>query len=88
MYVKGTTLCVQMLTSNRSPLQAAFMRGQLDIARHLLLARADLEYIDSDGFTVLSYLWIVEGPVAHAKKFLELCSTQTFRHVNVTDSRG
>lgn len=41
---------------NRSPLQSAFLRGRLDIARILLNASADIDPVDGDGFSVLSYL--------------------------------
>jgi ankyrin repeat protein len=62
--------------------------GKLDIARHLIQAGADIEHIDSDGFSVLSYLWVVEDPLPEAADFLGLCPVNSFEAVNVTDNRG
>ena len=74
--------------SDMSPLQSAFLRGRMDIARHLIRKGADLGHIDNDGFSVLSYLWVVEEPLPGSTDFLRLCSAEQFREVNVTDSRG
>ncbi|PSK60515.1 Palmitoyltransferase akr1 [Elsinoe australis] len=74
--------------SSMSPLQSAFMRGRLDIARHLINAGADIDHVDQDGFSALSYLWVVDEPLQNSANFLRLCSTNSFEAVNSADSRG
>ena len=69
-------------------MHAAFLRGRLDMARYLIKAGADVEHVDGDGFSVLSYLWVVEEPVKDAADFLRLCSAKGFDAVNSTDDRG
>ncbi|KAF4552588.1 Ankyrin repeat-containing protein 34 [Elsinoe fawcettii] len=71
-----------------SPIQSAFMHGRLDIARDLISAGADLDHIDQDGFSALSYLWVVDGPLKNSSDFLRLCATNGFDAVNATDDRG
>lgn len=49
---------------------------------------ADIEYVDDDGYSVLSYLWVVDKPLANARDFMRLCLTNEFSGVNSCDSRG
>jgi ankyrin repeat protein len=72
----------------RTALQSAFLRGRLDIARTLLLKGADIEYVDNDGFSALSYLWVIDKPLANAQDFMRLCLANGFSEVNSCDSRG
>ncbi|KAI8634383.1 ankyrin repeat-containing domain protein [Xylariaceae sp. FL1651] len=69
-------------------LQSSFLRGELDIARILLNQGADIEHIDSDGYSVLSYLWIVDKPLHKSVEFMQLCASDGFSGVNACDSRG
>ena len=96
----GNSRVVQLLLDNgsdpnitydeghMSPLQSAFMRGRLGIARHLLKAGADIDHVDRDGFSVLSYLWVTEKPISDSTDFLRLAVGNAFDRVNATDSRG
>ncbi|KAI3319325.1 ankyrin repeat-containing domain protein [Xylariaceae sp. AK1471] len=73
---------------NMTALQSTFLRGELDIARILLNRGADIEHIDSDGYSVLSYLWIVDKPLYKSVEFMRLCASDGFSEVNACDSRG
>ena len=73
---------------HRTALQSSFLRGHLDIARILLNRRADIEYIDSDGYSVLSYLWIVEKSSEKLIDFMRLCLANEFAEANACDNRG
>ncbi|KAI1421583.1 ankyrin repeat-containing domain protein [Xylaria sp. FL1777] len=73
---------------NMTALQSSFLRGELDIARILLNRGADIEHIDSDGYSVLSYLWIVDKPLRKSVEFMRLCAADGFSEVNACDSRG
>ncbi|KAL2871201.1 ankyrin repeat-containing domain protein [Aspergillus lucknowensis] len=75
-------------THNMSALQSSFLRGHLDIARVLVSQGADIEHVDSDGYSVLSYLWVDDGPVAESSEFMRLCIANEFAEVNACDSRG
>ena len=55
----------------------------------MLLSRgADIEYIDKDGFSVLSYLWVVDKSSEKSVDFLRLCSANDFAEINACDNRG
>jgi ankyrin repeat protein len=69
-------------------LQSCFLRGELDIARILLTQGADLEHVDSDGYSVLSYLWVVDEWFEKSVDFMRLCLANGFSEVNACDSRG
>ncbi|KAI1444822.1 ankyrin repeat-containing domain protein [Annulohypoxylon stygium] len=69
-------------------LQSSFLRGNLDIARILITRGADIEYVDSDGYSVLSYLWVVDGRMEKSVDFMRLCLANAFSEVNQCDSRG
>lgn len=69
-------------------MQSSFLRGHLDIARMLLARGADIEHVDGDGYSVLSYLWVVDGPLAKSVDFMRLCLSNEFSEVNACDSRG
>ena len=73
---------------HRTALQSSFLRGHLDIARLLLTRGANIEYIDSDGYSVLSYLWIVDKSSEMSMDFMRLCLANEFAEVNACDSRG
>jgi hypothetical protein len=72
----------------RTALQYCFLRGELKIARILLARGADLEHVDSDGYSVLSYLWIVDKWFKQSVDFMRLCLAHDFSEVNACDSRG
>lgn len=69
-------------------MQSSFLRGKLDIARILLSRGADLEHVDSDGYSVLSYLWVVDGKMDKSVDFMRLCQANGFSEVNACDNRG
>lgn len=69
-------------------MQSAFLRGKLDIARILCAQGADIEHVDSEGYSVLSYLWVVDGRLEGSLDFMRLCLTSGFSEVNTCDSRG
>jgi len=69
-------------------LQSSFLRGHLDIARLLLTRGADIEHVDNDGYSVLSYLWVVDKPLEKSGDFMRLCLANEFSEVNTCDSRG
>ncbi|KFA70720.1 hypothetical protein S40288_07606 [Stachybotrys chartarum IBT 40288] len=73
---------------NMTALQSSFLRGRLDIARVLLSKGADIEHVDSDGYSVLSYLWVVDKRLDESTDFMRLCLTHDFSEVNSCDSRG
>jgi ankyrin repeat protein len=73
---------------HRTALQSSFPRGNFDIARILLTKGADIEHIDSDGYSVLSYLWVVDKPLEKSGDFMRLCLSNDFFEVNACDSRG
>lgn len=55
----------------------------------MLLARgADIEHVDRDVYSVLSYFWVVDGPSAKSVGFMRLCLSKEFSEVNACDSRG
>lgn len=56
----------------------------------LLNSDADIEHVDRDGYSVLSYLWIVEEPMENeaSTNFLRLCTNNDFRSINSSDERG
>ena len=72
---------------HRTAWQSAF-RGNFGIARLLLSQGADIEYIDSDGFSMLSYLWVVDKPFEKLLDLMRLCLANDFSEVNACDSRG
>ena len=72
----------------RTALQSAFLRGHLDIARTLLTKGADIEHVDDDGYSALSYLWVVDKPLANARDFMRFILANGFSEVNSCDSRG
>ncbi|RYP46066.1 hypothetical protein DL769_011416 [Monosporascus sp. CRB-8-3] len=96
----GSTRLVQLLLEhgaepdmaygehNMTALQSCFLRGEIDIARILLNRGADIEHLDSDGYSVLSYLWIVDKPLEKSVDFMRLCTSGGFSEVNACDSRG
>ena len=47
-----------------------------------------MEYVDSDGYSVLSYLWIVDESSEKSMDFMRLCLANEFAEVNACDSRG
>lgn len=63
-------------------LQSCFLRGNFDIARLLLTRGADIEHVDSDGYSVLSYLWVVDRPSDKSVDFMRLCLANEFSEVN------
>ena len=69
-------------------MQASFLRGHSDIARILLTKGADIEHVDSDGYSVLSYLWVVDRPLEKSGDFMRLCLANEFAEINACDSRG
>lgn len=73
---------------NMTALQSSFLRGQFNIARLLLTRGADIERVDSDGYSVLSYLWVVDKPSEKSVDFMRLCLANGFSEVNACDSRG
>ncbi|KAJ5175412.1 ankyrin [Penicillium canariense] len=73
---------------NMTALQSSFLRGDLTIARVLLSQGADIEHVDSDGYSVLSYLWVNDGRVDNSAEFMRLCRTNSFSEVNACDNRG
>jgi ankyrin repeat protein len=74
--------------SRRSALQASFLRGKLDIARILLSRGADIEYVDTGGYSVLSYLWVIDGQQEKSVDFMRICQANEFSEVNACDDRG
>ena len=54
----------------------------------LLNRGADIEHVDNDGYSVLSYLWVVDKPLEKSEDFMRLCLTNEFSEVNTCDSRG
>jgi ankyrin repeat protein len=55
----------------------------------MLLSRgADIEHVDSDGYSVLSYLWVVDKRPDIAIDFMRLCLAGGFSEVNACDDRG
>lgn len=54
----------------------------------LLNQGADIEHVDSDGYSVLSYLWVDDGRMAESSEFMRLCIATEFAEVNACDSRG
>ena len=78
-----TTTC-----RNRTALQSSFLRGKLDIARILLTRGADIEHVDRDGYSVLSYLWVVDGQPHNSRDFMRLLLSSDFTEVNARDERG
>ncbi|KAI9677133.1 MAG: hypothetical protein M1822_008242 [Bathelium mastoideum] len=73
---------------NMTALQSAFLRGHLDIARLLLARGANVEHVDNDGYSVLSYLWVIDKPLKKSADFMRLCLAKDFSEVNACDSRG
>ncbi|KAL8880307.1 MAG: hypothetical protein Q9198_002257 [Flavoplaca austrocitrina] len=73
---------------NMTALQSCFLRGNLDIARILLTRGADIEHVDADGYSVLSYLWVVDSAFTKSVDFMRLCLANEFSEVNACDSRG
>ncbi|KAK6076173.1 ankyrin unc44 [Seiridium cupressi] len=73
---------------NVTALQSAFLRGKLDIARILPNRGADIEHVDNDGYSVLSYLWIVDTPLPQSIEFMRLCASDGFSEIHACDSRG
>ena len=73
---------------HRTALQSSFLRGHIDIARILLARGANIEYIDRDGYSVLSYLWIVDESSEKSLEFMRMCLANEFAEVNACDSRG
>ncbi|KAL2822821.1 ankyrin repeat-containing domain protein [Aspergillus cavernicola] len=69
-------------------LQSSFLRGELGIARVLIGQGADIEHVDSDGYSVLSYLWVNDGRMDKSAEFMRLCIANEFSEVNACDSRG
>jgi ankyrin repeat protein len=69
-------------------LQSSFLRGKLDIARILLSRGADIGHVDSDGYSVLSYLWVVDEKLEKSVDFERLCLANDFSEVNACDNRG
>ncbi|KAL8895927.1 MAG: hypothetical protein Q9207_007950 [Kuettlingeria erythrocarpa] len=67
---------------------SCFLRGNFDIARLLQTRCADIEHVDSDGYSVLSYLWVVDRPLDKSVDFMRLCLANEFAEVNACDSRG
>ncbi|KAL8840007.1 MAG: hypothetical protein Q9170_001491 [Blastenia crenularia] len=63
-------------------------QGRLDIARLLLARGADIEHVDNDGYSVLSYLWVVDRPMERSVDFMRLCLANDSSEVNACDSRG
>ncbi len=78
----------QSQPTNRTALQSSFLRGKLDMARMLLNRGADIEHVDSDGYSVLSYLWVVDKKLQNSADFMRLCLSRGFSEVNSCDSRG
>ncbi len=58
------------------------------MARILLNKGADIEHVDNDGYSVLSYLWVSDGQVQQSTDFMRLCQANEFNGVNSCDSRG
>lgn len=54
----------------------------------LLTRGADIEHVDSDGYTVLSYWWIIDKKSEMSIDFMRLCLGSGFSEVNSCDSRG
>ena len=54
----------------------------------LLVRGANIEYIDRDGYSVLSYLWIVDESSEKSLEFMRMCLANEFAEVNACDSRG
>lgn len=54
----------------------------------LLSKGADLEHVDNDGYSVLSYLWVNDGRLEGSAEFMRLCLAHGFTEVNACDSRG
>ncbi|KAH6852230.1 ankyrin repeat-containing domain protein [Alternaria alternata] len=73
---------------NMTAIQSAFLHGHLNIGRVLLNQGADIEHIDSDGYSVLSYLWVVDKPLEKSAEFMRFCLANDFGEVNTCDSRG
>ena len=69
-------------------MQSSFLRGHIDIARILLSRGANIEYIDRDGYSVLSYLWVVDESSEKSMEFMAICLANEFAEVNACDSRG
>jgi hypothetical protein len=55
-----------------------------------LKAGADINYIDHDGFSALSYLWVTEDRAKDSPDFLNFCETNGLSKtaINSTDDRG
>jgi ankyrin repeat protein len=75
-------------TVRRSPLQAAFKSGQVDIARKLIHAGADIEYLSAKSWSILSYLWDRSRVHYNSDEFLNICSSLAFDAYNVQDPTG
>jgi ankyrin repeat protein len=72
----------------RTALQFVFLRGRLDTARAHLMKGADIEHVDEDGYSVLSFLWVIDKSLVNARDFMRLWLTNEFSGVNSCDSRG
>ena len=73
---------------DRTALQSCFLRGDLNLARLLLARGANIEHVDRDGYSVLSYLWVVDKSSDQSIDFMRLCLANEFAEVNACDSRG
>ena len=74
---------------SRSPLNNAFLIGNVDVIRLLLNARADLDYRNGRPWTAVSFLWDLDRP-AHpcTGEILDICVSQGFDAWNDTDTEG
>jgi ankyrin repeat protein len=44
--------------------------------------------VDSDGYSALSYLWVVDGQLDKSVDLMRLCLADGFSEVNACDNRG
>jgi ankyrin repeat protein len=72
-----------------SPLDNAFIIGDLDIIRLLLSAKADLDYINSRPWTAVYYLWDpTPRNYATTASILNLCVNEGYSSWYITDYAG
>lgn len=73
-----------------SPLNAAFLTGNVEIIRLLLSADADLEYVNTKTWTSIYYLWGSDPNWKHhaSTEILNICATYGFKGWRSPDRSG
>lgn len=76
------------LTDRRSPLNSAFYYGNVEVARMLLAANSELDFVNRRLWTSPRYLFDPELSNLHTSEFLDICLCENFDQWDCQDAAG